>query len=130
MITLSADGHVRLTLVTLLELQLEHVISGLDDEPPVATRQGAIVSSISGYTEWASCAGPAISIGWDWALDTLRGQKLVRGGEPRSNIMLLDRHGRDLGGVRTASLLERAIDSLDWQRVVQHTISARYAHSG
>lgn len=128
MITLSADGRVRLTLTTLLGLSLEHVISGIDDERPAVPRHGAVASSISGYTEWGHCAAPAISIGWDWALDALDGRSLVRGGEPRSNIMLLGHDGRDLGALRTALLIQGAIDAMDWQGVVRHTINTRYSH--
>lgn len=128
MITLSADGHVRLTLATLLDLRLIHLISGLDDENLPAPRQGATLSTISGYTEWVTQTKPVVTIGWDWSLDTLRGQELVREGEPRSNVMLLDCHGRDLGAEKTSLLLEAAVDSFQWQDVVQHTINERYSN--
>ncbi|GAB3353593.1 DUF4902 domain-containing protein [Lysobacter tyrosinilyticus] len=43
----------------------------------------------------------------------------MREGEPRSNVMLLDSHGRDLGAEKTSLLLEAAVDSFQWFRITR-----------
>ena len=127
-ITLSEDGYVRLTLATFLNVPLSHLLSGLDEDTPVTFREGASLSEISGYTEWVSTTVPAITIGWDWRLDTSQGQLCcVRVSEPRSNVMLLDSQQRDLGPAKTAMLLETAIDATAWQDEALRAVGTRYA---
>jgi hypothetical protein len=124
MATLSEDGYVRLTFESFCNLPLFHLLSGLDEDNPVSSSEGAILTVISGYTEWISTTTPAITLGWDWQLTASRGQpRCVRISEPRSNIMLLDAQRRDLGAVKTARLLETTIDRLSWQDAVIKGIS-------
>ena len=74
------------------------------------------VCGISGYTEWISSTTPAISIGWDWRLDVTQGRpRYVLEGFPRSNLMFQDAERRDLGPIRTATVLKAALDTLSWQ---------------
>ncbi|MGX2030058.1 DUF4902 domain-containing protein [Methylocaldum gracile] len=124
MVTLCKDGYVRLTFETFRNLPLFHLLSCLDEDNPVLSSEGAILTMISGYTEWISTTTPAITLGWDWQLTASRGQALcVRIGEPRSNVMLVDAQQDDLGTVKTASLLKTAIDQLSWQDAVVRSFS-------
>ncbi|WP_226467709.1 DUF4902 domain-containing protein [Luteimonas panaciterrae] len=130
MIKLAENGIVRLKLAALLDLPLVHLLSGLDEDLHEQEQglHGATRATISGYTEWVTRSVPVITLGWDWKLDTLRGSPdLVRVGEPRSNVMLVDVRGSDLGFDKTSVLIESAIDSLPWQQVVMKTIDARYS---
>ena len=126
-ITLSQDGYVRMLLKTLESVPLAHLVSGLDDDTPILPQEGASLTPISGYTEWLSITTPAITLGWDWQMDTSQGcPQLVRMDAPRSNIMLVDVMQRDLGITTTLKLLEALVDKLDWQAVVQSHIITRY----
>lgn len=126
-ITLSQDGYVRMLLKTLEAIPLVHLVSGLDDDTPIPPKEGASLTPISGYTEWLSATTPAISLGWDWQMDTSQGcPQLVRMDAPRSNIMLVDVMQRDLGVTTTSKLLETVVDKLDWRVVVQNHIITRY----
>jgi len=127
MITLCEDGYVRLTLATLQATPFTHLLSGLDDDQPGNLRQGESTSTISGYTEWVSSTIPAITLGWDWRVEALRGKlKYRRTSPPRGNLMLVDSRNHDLGSDRTLSLLEVEVDALNWQEETAKAISARY----
>jgi hypothetical protein len=125
----SDDGYLRLTLRHLHAVPLVHLISGLDidpgDEQPESV--GAMLAVIAGYTEWASLTTPAISVAWDWLLHVAdREVRYLRMGEPRSNIMLLDPHRRDLGPMQTAVALALLVDELVWQVTVSEYVRTRY----
>jgi len=61
---------MRLTVEELRQISLVHLLSGLDEDNPALLQEGAIFSEITGYTEWVSTTSPAISIGWDWMLQS------------------------------------------------------------
>lgn len=126
-ITLSDDGLVRLTLDVLLAIPLVHLISGVDEEPSRNDSEGATSAAISGYTEWISVTSPILTIGWDWRLGALQSlPRLTRQSSPRSNAMLVDAGGRDLGLAKTVAGLEVLIDSMEWQEVARSHITMRY----
>ena len=81
----------------------------MDEEPAAGPRTGgAQLSEILGYTEWVSTETPAITIGWDWRLSASKGAaSCLRFGEVRSNVMLMDDQGRDLGPPDPVALLEQ-----------------------
>jgi len=128
-ITLSLDGYVRMTFEQFQQVTLSHLISGLDEDMPAELPQGATVSVISGYTEWVSDTIPTISIGWDWVLQASHhGDRYYqRSSDPRSNLMLIDAKQIDIGPIKTAVLLGKAIDDFEWQNTVEQFISNRYA---
>jgi hypothetical protein len=129
-LTVSADGYVRLTASAFRAVALTHLLSELDADIglPPSTASGACLASIVGYTEWASQTTPALSLGWDWRIETTAGQvRYEREGGIRSNVMLVDERRRDLGAAATDVLLCIAIDSLGWEQAVNHYISNRYA---
>ncbi|MFI4866600.1 MAG: DUF4902 domain-containing protein [Steroidobacterales bacterium] len=129
-LTVSPDGYVRLTASAFRAIGLTHLLSELDADIglPPSTASGACLASIVGYTEWASQTTPALSLGWDWRIETSAGQvHYQREGGIRSNVMLVDERRRDLGAAATDVLLCITIDSLGWQQAVNHYISNRYA---
>lgn len=127
-IAISTDGYIRITFEELRDILLGHLISGLDDDKPILLQEGAILTEISGYTEWVSNTFPAISIGWDWIIKPLEvnGDYYKRSSEPRSNLMLIDAQQRDLGFAKTAALIEIVVDEMAWQGVIKDYINARY----
>lgn len=127
-ISLSDDSYVRLSYQMLLETPLVHLISGMDEEGADAGWCGCGVPPIGGYTEWTSRTTPVLSVGWDWQLGAARGEvRCVRLNAPRSNVMLIDAQGRDLGAARTATLLASVVDGRAWQPEVLASITTRYA---
>jgi hypothetical protein len=129
-ITASDDGYLRLSQARMRAIPLIHLISGLDADPERvdAGAVGATLAAIAGYTEWISLTIPALSLGWDWTLESAdRELRYLRVGEPRSNIMLLDHHGRDLGPRSTAVALALLVDDFGWQDTVAGFVRSRYA---
>ena len=129
MLTISPDGYMRLTFEELRQISLVHFISGLDEDNPALLQEGATFSEITGYTEWISTTSPAISIGWDWMLQSSQAGAVYykRASNPRSNLLLVDAQQRDLGPARTATLIGKVVDEINWHIVVQDYISTRYA---
>jgi len=127
--TISPDGYMRLTDEELRQISLVHLLSGLDEDNPALLQEGAIFSAITGYTEWVSTTSPAISIGWDWMLQSSPEGAVYykRVSDPRSNLMLVDAQQRDLGPAKTATLIGKEVDKIVWRSVVQDYISTRYA---
>ncbi|GAO20846.1 MULTISPECIES: DUF4902 domain-containing protein [Comamonadaceae] len=111
----STDGFVRLSLDAMLDLRLEHMLSRLEQDPQDIARCGA-QTAICGYSEWFSRAAPCLSIGWDWRLVCAPGVLgLARVGWPRSNVMLIDRHGADYAWRRNLEVLGTVVDALPWR---------------
>ncbi len=122
------EGCVSLRLDTLLSIPLVHLVSGLDEEERVDIKRDGKQTTISGYTEWVSASEPAISLGWDWHLDPLRGAPwFVRSSPPRSNIRLLDERLREVEWRRSQVALAGVVDALSWQEGTQAAIASRYA---
>lgn len=125
--TVSDDGYVRLMYEGVKRMALEHLISGFDEDMPMDASMGAVVTDITGYTEWMTQTQPAITLGWDWQLNIKdMPMQIVRVSEPRRNIMLLDSSKCDLGFAKTSALLEVFIDSFDWQSAVQKHLHIDY----
>jgi hypothetical protein len=119
-------AYIYLTVDELCAGALIHLISGVDEDCQGSTG-GAIVTAITGYTEWVSHGGPVLTIGWDWQMaGSGKVVSLQRVGAPSSNLMLQSPCRRDLGHARTVELLKAYVDSFDWQHATLGHISARY----
>jgi len=127
MLTISADGYIRLTAAEFRTMNFSHLISGLDEDGPPFPEESAASTAISGYTEWLSDGEPKLSVGWDWVMDVSAGKvRFNRVGEPRSNCMLIDAEQRDLGYVASNVALGHLVDALPWQEEVERQIAVRY----
>jgi hypothetical protein len=127
-LALGSDGYVRVRLSSFLQVPLQHLLSGLDDDLMNAAPQAAQISVISGHTEWLSRTKPALTLGWDWQLQGVDGRaSCQRTGLPRSNIMLIGEFNEDLGAERTAILLASAVDALPWQEPALAAIQQKYS---
>ena len=126
----SEDGYLRLTLARFRAIHLRHLISELDEDAPLNGPEaaGATTACIAGFTEWISDTNPALSLGWDWRLDTSSGRdaRYVRAGEVRSNVMLCEPGIGDLGDLATSATLCAAVDALAWQAATHDHITKRY----
>ena len=120
-------GYVRLTVVELESTTLCHLVSGLDEDTPPCSADGALPTSISGYTEWISAGKLVVTVGWDWVMLTDSGPvRLARVGCPSSNIMLQTPSRCDLGPATTSQLLASFVDGFDWQSETLRRIGVRY----
>lgn len=120
------DGTVRLTFHALRDSQVVHLISGLDEDCPPGGGD-AVLSAITGYTEWVSQEQPALTLGWDWQMQAASRVGLRRISAPRSNVRLLNAAGAELGHEQADTLLQDFIDGIDWQAEALLYIVARYA---
>ena len=126
---MSDTGYVYLTYSQLQEVNLVHLISGMDEDGPDQLDE-AIATAITGYTEWISEGKVTITVGWDWQMrPDQQGVRLYRVSEPSSNLMLRNADGVDLGHKKTAVLLETFIDEFNWQSEALKYINIRY-HAG
>lgn len=126
------DFYVRLHEAALSRMAWIHLESGVDllderdDSPCDRLLEGARLSgAIRGYTEWVSESLPLISFGWDWSM-TLSGTLQLNRHSIRTNVMLLDECGRDLGRSASVAGVVRLIDQRQWQEAV---LSAMHHHS-
>jgi len=121
----SNEGLVLLTDAMLMQIKLSHIASGLDEEPRTETRESnASLTTITGYTEWFSGTSIRISIGWDWYLGVVDGKcTFKRINPPRSNVMLVDSSGNQMGRKKSNMSLIRKIDECQWQNRVRECIN-------
>ncbi len=128
-LAVSNDGYMRLTLSAFRALALRHLFSALDEDPHASAHHatGASIASIFGFTEWVSDTTPAVSLGWDWRINTSgRRPRYVRDGEVRSNLMLIEPGLGDLGDVATSATLCAAVDALAWDTEIDQYITNKY----
>ena len=123
MITLSTDGYIRLISPYFAQMRLSHLHSNVDTDKPLLEGEGALLFSITGYTEWVSKTQPAITIGWDWQIVAPKRQIYFTPlGYPRSNLMFIDERGYDLGHFATELWLRSWVKSFEWQPSVHKAL--------
>ncbi|MBC7750652.1 MAG: DUF4902 domain-containing protein [Candidatus Saccharibacteria bacterium] len=124
--TLSDDGFIRMDFKHLMETSLSHLIS-VNEE----TRFTAPYTHIFGFTEWVSVITPVISVGWDWKLShDDQFIKIVRVGQPRSNLMFTDYMQCDIGLNNTEELIIQKIDMIAWEMIIKDQIFKPNSRSG
>lgn len=126
--TWTTEGYFRLEAGAILDLQLRHLYSALDDDALAWTKNVCGTGTrVVGVTEWVSTKHPCLSVGWDWIADlsdgTLRCRRLSL---PRTNLMLLDCHKNDLGFAHSIHALARSIDAFDWADSTRDAIIQRH----
>lgn len=101
--SISTDGFIRMNENQLMSYPLQHIISTVESRHTEASQ-----IFYYGFTEWATSQTPALSTGWDWELIENNGITTVkRVGLPRSNIMIVDVSGMDIGFDINETLLEK-----------------------
>ncbi|EKP65228.1 hypothetical protein J587_2957 [Acinetobacter baumannii 144107] len=109
----------------LMSYPLQHIISTVESRHTEASQ-----IFYYGFTEWATSQTPAISTGWDWELIENNGITTVkRVGLPRSNIMIVDVSGLDIGFDINETLLEKKIDTLFWEPFIYAQINTSLTKS-
>lgn len=117
--SISADGFIRLNENQLMNYPLQHLISIVE-----STQIEDSQILYYGFTEWATSLTPALCTGWDWEFIEYNGiTSIKRIGLPRSNIMLVDVSGTDIGFEVTETLIEKKIDTLFWEQFIYAQIN-------
>lgn len=117
--SISTDGFIRMNENQLMNYPLQHLISTVE-----STQIEDSQILYYGFTEWATSLTPALSTGWDWKFVEQNGiASLKRIGLPRSNIMIVDVSGTDIGCDVTETLIEKKIDSLFWEQFIYAQIN-------
>ena len=112
--SISTDGFIRMNENQLMNYPLQHLISIVE-----TTQIEDSQILYYGFTEWATSLTPALSTGWDWEFVEQNGiASLKRIGLPRSNIMIVDVSGTDIGFDVTETLIEKKIDTLFWEQFI------------
>lgn len=111
----SPDGYIRLAFDDLTSLPFIHLFSfndaGFHDE----LLAQAIPSVAAGFSECRSNTTPAVSLGWGWYVHSQTSRLLLAPDAVRSNVMLIDKYGYDLGYVVTSGMLNAWFALFDWQ---------------
>ena len=117
--SISADGFIRLNENQLMNYPLQHLISIVE-----STQIEDSQILYYGFTEWTTSLTPALSTGWDWEFIEYNGiTSIKRIGLPRSNIMIVDVSGTDIGFEVTETLIEKKIDTLFWEQFIYAQIN-------
>ncbi|MGE8600200.1 MAG: DUF4902 domain-containing protein [Acinetobacter calcoaceticus] len=117
--SISTDGFIRMNENQLMNYPLQHLISTVE-----STQIEDSQILYYGFTEWATSLTPALSTGWDWEFVEQDGiASLKRIGLPRSNIMIVDVSGTDIGFDVTETLIEKKIDTLFWEQFIYAQIN-------
>ena len=115
----SHDGYIRLSLSHLGQVPLIHLDSALDDDMLEELRIRTVPAEAAGYSEWCSNTVPVLSIGWTWFKHS-HSRELVQAPEAvRSNVMLIDKFGYDLGAATTSLLFGTWLATHNWKPVVE-----------
>lgn len=121
------DYYVRISESRLQGLRLVHLESGVDlsegDEVSDRSQSDAVESQLTGYTEWLAESAPEISVGWDWMLSGPLGKLTVRETSIRTNVMLVDESGADLGHEATIHAWSRLLSDDAWHATVLDTLN-------
>lgn len=117
--SISTDGFIRMNENQLMNYPLQHLLSTVE-----STQIEDSQILYYGFTEWATSLTPALSTGWDWEFVEQDGiASLKRIGLPRSNIMIVDVSGTDIGCDVTETLIEKKIDTLFWEHFIYAQIN-------
>lgn len=120
--TVSRDGYIRLSLKHLSELPFTHLASDIDLTILEELQAQTVPARMAGYSEWISDTTPTISLGWSWFLHSRSRQLLPAPEAVRSNVMLIDVHGYDLGQTATSFLFTTWLATHDWQHAVTEAV--------
>lgn len=114
-LAISPDGYVRLSIEQLSSLPMIHLASFQDPEFQDELASQAIQCKTAGFCECRSDTTPAISFGWGWYVHGLSDILLLAPDPVRSNVMLIDKYGYDMGNVATAGMLSAWLGLFNWQ---------------
>lgn len=125
---LSPDGYIRLQFACLAGLHLVHLYSDSDPDFLQELKAQTVSARIAGFCEWQSKTEPTVSLGWGWFIHSQSDRMMLAPDPVRSNVMLIDAQGYDLGQRQTANLFYAWLGEFEWRSTVggflNHSFSA------
>jgi hypothetical protein len=115
---MSLDGYIRISLKSLSTLPFVHLSSGSDSDFFLELVAQTIPTGLAGFSECMSDTTPAISLGWAWYVHSDSNRLLLAPEAVRSNVMLIDSYGYDVGTAMTSGLLGAWLTIFNWQEWV------------
>jgi len=115
---MSPDGYIRVPLASLNAMSFIHLFSQSDDDFLRELRAQTVPACSAGFSEWKSETEPPISLGWGWFVHSQSRHLLLAPDGIRSNVMLIDTCGYDLGVMKTSHLFGMWLNDFDWQGTV------------
>ncbi len=111
------DFFVRLTAEQTRRLVWRHVRTEIEDSGIEAGGAGldGQASTLCGYSDWVTDTDPPVLISWDWKMQTT-GELVLNPHSIRTNLMLVDAQGHDLGHSRSQALARECLARLAWDR--------------
>ncbi|MDF3035271.1 MAG: hypothetical protein K0S28_545 [Paucimonas sp.] len=116
------DGYIRMNYSALSALPLDHLLTFSDEDFLLELYMQGIPAASAGFSEWKTDASTAVSLGMGWYVDASTGHILLAPEPIRSNLMLIDRKGYDLGMPQTSSLLRNWLQSFNWQAQISAAV--------
>jgi hypothetical protein len=111
-----------MSLRTLSELPFTHLTSDLDAGILADLKLQTVPAQLAGFSEWFSDTTPPVSLGWSWFIHSQTKHLLPAPEAIRSNVMLIDARGYDLGKIASSFLFITWLTMQDWQRSVVDAI--------
>lgn len=108
------DTFVRLPVADLAGIAPWHLQSGVDDGPAEGS---ASHGTLSGFTEWAAGSQRVLSMGWDWTFDRESRRLTAHWNTLRTNIMVINDGGSDLGREGTRTCIANLMSNVGWESV-------------
>jgi len=112
------DLYARMSVDECLRLQPSHLHSELDDASDGADRDGQAPPVLQGFTEWTAPGERTLTFGWDWTFEPGTGEWSGHWGTLRTNLVVTDPSGADLGDEKTQDCVSKLMARAGWARAV------------
>lgn len=109
-------------MANISAMPLLHLFSEVDGGLLEELRIQAVPARSAGFSEWKSDTSPAISIGRGWFIHSRSNRVCLAPDGVRSNVMLIDALGYDLGALKTSTLFCSWLSNFEWQHIVSSTL--------
>jgi hypothetical protein len=119
---ISPDGYIRLSLASLCTAPLLHLFSTVDHHFLEELQEQTVPARSAGFCEWKSATAPEISMGWGWFIHDELERLFLAPDAVRSNVMLIDALGYDLGAAKTSNLFCTWLNIFEWQETVNNAL--------
>ena len=124
---MTLDFYLRVSLVELQRMRFEHLETALDvgDEPlwdSIRLPSPEGMTSLCGYTEWATPDMPSASLGWDWMMPMSPAEVVLRRHSIRTNVRVVGADGTAFGMSYSLEMLRKVIDLLPWKERVLESL--------
>lgn len=116
--TVSRDGYIRVASRGLDDITLVHLSSDPDSDFLDELRRRTVPAVAAGFSEWISSSVPVVSLGWGWFVHSHSGRLLLAPDGVRSNLMLTDTRGYDIGLPATSQMLSDWLVTYPWHQSV------------